>query len=174
VRIDPCSQLAEDGAGLVATAVGLQLVCCQPAHAEAIPFTQRQFVLQDADVATLTGIVETVHGSEIDIAILTCELLEGRDGIGAGPIGKYAIGLAIVQGQLGQMRIDFLLQQRRAGQGAAPAEIALLHHHDLTAMGARSFAISAPLMPPPLTATSQRTSEVSLGDTCIRPFLITQ
>ena len=37
-----------------------------------------------------------------------------------------------------------------------------------------SSAMSAPVMPPPTIATSQRTSSVSGGNAVIRPFLIAQ
>ena len=39
---------------------------------------------------------------------------------------------------------------------------------------ASSSAISAPVMPPPMIATSQRRSACSGGNACIRPFLIAQ
>ena len=39
---------------------------------------------------------------------------------------------------------------------------------------ASSSAISAPVMPPPMIATSQLTSSSSFGKACIRPFLTAQ
>ncbi len=63
-----------------------------------------------------------------------CDRLQLVDGLGAGLVGERRIGFAMALGQIDQVRVDFVLQQRGTGGGAAPADVPLLQHRHVEAM----------------------------------------
>jgi hypothetical protein len=92
------------------------------------------FRLQYGHVAAPAGVVEAAHASEVDVVDFSGECLQHGDRVGAGAVGEGGIGFAKAFGQLGHVRVNFVLQQRGAGRGTAPANVALLDHRNIVAV----------------------------------------
>ncbi len=134
IGIDPRRLAREQGTAGVHVEALPQCLRAQPAGIQADSAPCLTFGHQARHVAMAAGQVQAVHALEINVFQAASHVAQGRNRLGTRPIGKRGGVLAMALRQFQQMGIDLVLQQRGAGSGAAPADIALLDHCHVVAM----------------------------------------
>ncbi len=134
VRIHARRLPAEQGGRGVEAVVRAYATGRQQFHLQPVLPARGMFPLQRAHVAAAAGVVQAAVARETHVAPRRGEPMQLVDGIGAGTVGQGGIGFAVALGQIDQMGVDLVLQQRRAGGRAAPAHVALFEDRHVEAM----------------------------------------
>ena len=134
VRIHARALPAEQGRGRVEAIVLLHALGIEQLDLQAVSPPSGVFFLQRAHVAAAAGVVQACVAREAHVAPRRGDRMQLVDGVGAGAVGEGGIGFAVSFGQVDQMGVDLVLQQRRAGGCAAPADVALFEDRHVEAV----------------------------------------
>src|SRR6185312_6312985 len=95
----------------------------QPFDAEAGLAPRLEFGTQSPRVASRTRQIQAWRFAPTDIADFIGNRVQLRNGVLASLVGRDRIPVANKLRQWQQLGVDFVLQQRGAGGGAAPADV---------------------------------------------------
>ncbi|KAG0925011.1 hypothetical protein G6F32_013709 [Rhizopus arrhizus] len=134
VGVDPCRLAGQQRTTGVHVEAFPQRLRAQPARIQADAPPRGTLGHQAWHVAMAAGQVQAVHALEVHVLQAAGHLAQRRDCLGTGEVGPCGGVLPVALGQLQQMCVDLVLQQRGAGGGAAPADVALFDHRHIVAM----------------------------------------
>ena len=100
----------------------------QPRHVESGIPSRLELRTQPPRIASRTREIQAWSLAPVDVADVFGNRLQLRQSGFAGLVGRKRMLLADELRKLQQLGIDFVLQQRGAGGGAAPADIAAIQH----------------------------------------------
>ena len=159
-RIDRGGIGGVERAGSVRAVARDEIVTLQKDNVNSRLMAQTHFLEQTGAVPALRREIEAFAAAEVRAAPRPLvERIEQPDRIDAGLVCAAGAHRADQSAELGQHRVELVLKQRRRGRGAAERAVAAIEHDDLVCPSSASpCAIGAPVIPAPITATSQSKS----------------
>src|SRR5690606_5150748 len=101
--------------------------------------TPLAFAAQAPGVPATAGEVEALRAGDAATREVRSDVDESLDRLDAGPVHHHGRGWADAAREVDEVGVDLVLDQRRAGRGAAPAGVAPVEHDDVHA-GRRELA----------------------------------